>query len=256
MRLPLALALVVATACTGSDEGRATVTVFAAASLKSAVDDIDARLLTPAGHATRLTYAGTPALARQIEAGAPADLLIAADEQWMDHLQAGGHIDAASRLTLVGNALVLVAPAAADTAAVSLSAPDLRKLLQSARLAIADPATVPAGRYARQALEHLRLWEAVRDRLAPHENVRAALALVARGEAPAGIVYASDAADEPRVRVVARIPDDSHTPIRYSAAAVTGAASGALDVLRLLASPEARAIFLRHGFSAPPAAAP
>ncbi len=256
MRALLALALVVISGCARpGGHGDDALIVFAAASLGTALDDVDARLLRPAGFTVRLTYAGTPALARQIEAGAPAAIFIAADEAWMDYVQDAGHVDAQSRLTLLGNSLILITPSSSPSIP-RLAADDLRTALGDRRLALADPESVPAGRYARQSLEHLGLWEALRDRLAPHENVRAALALVARGEAPIGIVYASDAVDEPRVRVAATFPADSHAPIRYPAAVVTGAQPAAHDVLRLLASAEARAIFLRHGFSAPPDAAP
>ena len=255
VRVLLALALALASACAGPGDGTAPpLTVFAAASLKTALDEIDARVVGPTGHRLRLTYAGTPALARQIEAGAPADVFIAADDQWMDYLQAAGRIDGASRVTLVGNSLVLIAPAT-ERGDVPLDVAGLDRALGPGRLAVADPDTVPAGRYARQALEHLGLWHAVRGRLAPHENVRAALALVARGEAPLGIVYASDAVDERRVAVVARLPADSHAPVRYPAAVVAGASSRAPEVLRLLASEPAQAIFMRHGFSVPPGGA-
>ena len=252
MRPLMGLALLMAIGCADRPGGgAAAVTVFAAVSLQTALDDIDARLLRPANHTVRLTYAGTPTLARQVEAGAPADIFISADDAWMDHLQRAGHIDATSRVTLAGNSLVLVVPSSSSTP-VRLAAADLGQLLVAGRLSVADPSSVPAGRYTQEALVALGLWDVVKQRLAPHENVRAAVAIVARGEAPVGIVYASDAAAEPRVRVAARIPAESHAPIRYPAALVTGAPARAKAVFELLTSPSARSIFLRHGFSEPP----
>lgn len=255
VRLLLLVAWVVAGSACADATGRRdeVVTVFAAASLRNALDEVDARVLQPAGLATRLTYAGTPQLARQIEAGAPADVFIAADEAWMDHVQAGGYLREASRLTLLGNALVLIAPVDADLPLTLDHTTDLRARLGQGRLAIADPESVPAGRYAREALTTLGLWSQVADRLAPHENVRAALAVVAAGEAGLGIVYASDAVDQPRVRVVADVPGDAHAPIRYPAALTRTAAARASDVLEHLRGNDARAIFVRHGFAPPPA---
>lgn len=255
VRLLLLVAWVVAGSACADATGRGdeVVTIFAAASLRNALDEVDARVLQPAGLATRLTYAGTPQLARQIEAGAPADVFIAADEAWMDHVQAGGYLREASRLTLLGNALVLIAPVDADLPLTLDHTTDLRARLGQGRLAIADPESVPAGRYAREALTTLGLWSQVADRLAPHENVRAALAVVAAGEAPLGMVYASDAVDQPRVRVVADVPGDAHTPIRYPAALTRTAAAKASDVLEQLRGHDARAIFVRHGFAPPPA---
>lgn len=255
VRLLLLVCLAGLLGCAGPrDTGAAddVVTVFAAASLRTALDEVDARLLKPAGFITRLTYAGTPQLARQIEAGAPADVFIAADDAWMDVLVQANHLRGATRVTLLGNHLVVIAPADDATPFTLDRATPLRRRLGEGRLAIADPASVPAGRYARQALTTLGLWTQVADRLAPHENVRAALAIVAAGEAPLGIVYASDAVDEPKVRVVARVAADLHAPIRYPAALTTHATARAADVLARLRSPEARVIFLAHGF-APPA---
>lgn len=243
------IGLALALACAGPRHEAATITIFAAASLQTALDDIHTRLVRPHGQAWRLTYAGTPALARQIDAGAPADVFIAADEAWMDHLQFQGRVQASTRVDLVGNTLVLIAPADTTSTIRLGDPPSLRAALGDGRLAIADPASVPAGRYAREALTHLDLWPLVAERLAPHENVRAALMLVARAEAPLGVVYHSDAADEPRVRVMDRFPVDSHAPIRYPAALTTRARADAGAVLTLLTSPEARAVFARHGFA-------
>lgn len=250
MPLLLIVALAVVAGCSASPVRDDTVTVFAAASLKNALDEVAARVLRPAGLSIRLTYAGTPALARQIAAGAPADLFIAADEAWMDDVARGGHVQAATRVALLGNALVLIAPA--DTARpVALSSQTaLRALLGDGRLAVADPESVPAGRYAREALTTLGLWAQVADRLAPNDNVRAALALVARGEAPLGVVYQSDARDEPRVAIVAAFADTTHTPIRYPVALTTRSRPDGAVVVQHLRSRAAAAIFVRHGFTA------
>jgi molybdate transport system substrate-binding protein len=203
------------------------------------------------GWRVRLTFAGTPQLARQIEAGAPADIFISADDRWMTTLVEGRHVQAGSRRVLLTNTLVLIAPRA-DTTHVDVgSAASLRAALGDGHLAVADPENVPAGRYAREALTQAGVWASLADRLAPHENVRAALAFVARGEAPLGIVYASDAVDEPRVRVVHRFASETHSPIHYPAALTATAAAAAPDVLAALASPEARVVFERHGFVAP-----
>lgn len=255
MRLLLFVAsLALSAACGPPSAGHEqVVTIFAAASLRTALDEVDRQILRPGGLLTRRVYAGTPDLARQIEAGAPADLVIAADEAWMDRMQQGGHLRDSSRVTLLGNALALIAPADADLPIGLDPTTDLRTRLGDGRLAMADPDTVPAGRHARQALTSLGLWDQVADRLAPHENVRAALAVVAAGEAPLGLVYASDAVDQPRVRVLADVPAQSHAPIRYPAALTRTSGPRAGAVLRHLRGNEALGVFLRHGFRPPPA---
>jgi molybdate transport system substrate-binding protein len=245
------LALAAACGAPGAPPSAAPVTIFAAASLESALTDVDATVLQRHGRGARLTFAGTPQLARQIEAGAPADIFISADDRWMDTLVERGRVQADSRRVLLGNTLVVVAaqdgPASIDVTSTTA----LRAALGDGRLAVADPDHVPAGRYAREALTHAGVWAALVDRLAPHENVRAALAFVARGEAPLGIVYASDAVDEPRVRVVHRFAAGTHSPIHYPAALTTTARATARAVLADLASPDARVVFERHGFVAP-----
>lgn len=256
MRLLLLVCLAGLCGCAGPRDTETidqVVTVFAAASLRTALDDIDARVLQPGGLTTRIAYAGTPELARQIAAGAPADLFIAADTAWMDEMQHRGLVRADTRVTLLGNALVVVAPADAAEPFLLDRATPLRARLGDGRLAMAAPDTVPAGRYAREALTHLGLWSQVADRLAPHENVRAALAMVAAGAVPLGIVYASDAVDEPRVRVVSPVPAGTHQPIRYPAALTRTATARAAEVLARLRGEDARVIFARHGFTPPPA---
>ncbi|MBX9758139.1 MAG: molybdate ABC transporter substrate-binding protein [Beijerinckiaceae bacterium] len=224
--------------------------VFAAASLKNALDEVSAGFAKDAGKpAPRLSYAGSPALARQIEQGAPADVFISADTDWMDYLEGKRLIRNGARVDLLGNSIVLVAPAAARVDLAELTVASLARALGGGRLALADVKTVPAGRYAKASLEKLGLWDAVKDKLAQSENVRAALVFVARGEAPLGIVYSTDAAAEPRVRVVAALPRDSHPPIIYPAA-VTSASThpDAGSFLAYLAGPQASAAFVRHGF--------
>lgn len=227
------------------------LTVFAAASLTEALRDAAAAWQRD-GHAPpRLSFAASSTLARQIEQGAPADLFASADTRWMDDLARHGLVAPGSRRDLLGNALVLVVPAA-DAAAVTIGPGfDLAALLgRDGRLAVADPAHVPAGIYAAEALHRLGLWAGVADRLAPAEDVRAALLLVERGEAPAGIVYATDAAVAPGVAVAGTFPADSHAPIVYPFALTPhGDTPDGRALLRFLAGDVARAIFTRRGFT-------
>jgi molybdate transport system substrate-binding protein len=191
------------------------VLVFAAASLKDALDAINAEWQKESGKHAAISYAASSALAKQIEAAAPADVFISADLDWMDYLDKKSLIAPGSRHNLLGNALVLIAPA--DSAATVDIAPGfpLAKLLGGGKLAMADPNAVPAGKYGKAALTKLGVWDSVSGSVAAAENVRAALLLVARGEAPFGIVYKTDAAIEPKVRIVATFPADSVPPITY-----------------------------------------
>lgn len=245
-------ALMLASACAPAREPETGPLVLAAASLQDALTEA-AQVWQDKGHAAPvLSFAGTPALARQIEAGAPADLFIAADEQWMDDLAADGHIRGQSRRDLLGNSLVLIAAADSETTIDNLDSAKLTAALGPGHLALADPDAVPAGRYARQAFESLALWDQVAPRVIPAENVRLALALVARGEAALGVVYASDARAEPQVRVVHALPNDSHTPIVYPAALLAGSTSKeAAAFLDWLSSDEAATLFRKHGFTVP-----
>jgi molybdate transport system substrate-binding protein len=227
------------------------------------------------GTAATITYAGTPALVRQIEQGLPADLFFSADSDWMDHLAGRGGLRPQTRRDLLGNRLVLIARPGVETvlppevrsSGVELGKGDtadraLRAALGNGpgrtRLALAEVGSVPAGRYARAALEALNLWQPWSSRLAMTDNVRAALLLVARGETDLGIVYASDAQLEPRIRVVATFADSLHPPIRYPAAVLASATHPrALEALEFLAQPAAIKRFLEAGFTAPgPAARP
>ena len=228
----------------------AGLTVFAAASLKEALDEAAAAYRRQTGVPVRVSYAASSALARQIEQGAPADVFFSADLEWMDYLQKRNRLDVATRRSLLGNRLVLIAPRASK-ARVDLNRPaTLLAALGDGRLAVGQTRTVPAGKYAKASLESLSLWNGVRPRLAESESVRAALMLVARGETPLGIVYASDAKAEPGVRVVATFPEDSHPPIVYPVAALRGArAAQATRFVQWLASPDADALFTKRGFA-------
>ena len=226
--------------------------VFAAASLKEAMDTAAADFHAHGGQAVQVSYAASPALARQIDHGAPADVFVSADLAWMDWLQQRGRIDAGTRQVLAGNTLVVVAPAG-DASAVALSpGTDLLARLQGGRLALAATDSVPAGRYAKAALQSLRSWDDVAAHVAETDNVRAALMLVARGEAPLGVVYASDALAEPAVRVVATFPAGSHPPIVYPVARVEHSDhTHAVAFVDWLRTPAAQAIFRARGFTAP-----
>ena len=228
----------------------AGLTVFAAASLKEALDEAAAAYRKQTGVPVRVSYAASSALARQIEQGAPADVFFSADLEWMDYLQQRNRLDVATRRSLLGNRLVLIAPRASK-AQVDLRRPaTLLAALGDGRLAVGQTRTVPAGKYAKASLESLSLWNGVRPRLAESESVRAALMLVARGETPLGIVYASDAKAEPDVRVVATFPEDSHPPIVYPVSALRGArAAQAARFVQWLASPAADALFTKRGFA-------
>ena len=225
------------------------VTVFAAASLKTALDAASAAWTEATGNRARIAYAASSALARQIEHGAPTDVYLSANVRWMDYLQEKGLIETTSRRDLFGNSLVLIAP---KTSPVTLSlspATDLAGALGGGRLAVANTAAVPAGLYAKQALTSLNLWSQVQPHLAEAQHVRAALALVARAEAPLGVVYATDANAEPGVRVVATFSADSHSPIIYPAALVRPTdRPEAAAFLAFLASDAGAEHFLAQGF--------
>ncbi|URW74559.1 molybdate ABC transporter substrate-binding protein [Sphingomonas donggukensis] len=223
--------------------------VLAAASLQESMTAA-AEAWARAGHPRpRVAFAASSALARQAMAGAPADLFVSADEAWMDVLERGGRVRAGTRANLLGNRLVLVAPAASRVAVRLGRGGNLAAVLGTGRLAMADPAAVPAGKYGQAALERLGDWRAVSGRVVRAENVRAALALVERGAAPLGVVYATDARASRAVRVVAVFPAASHPPIRYPIAILKGATSADAAPFRaFLMGPRGRAIFARYGF--------
>lgn len=229
---------------------KADVLVFAAASLKEAIDASATEFAAAGGQRVVASYAASSALAKQIENGARADLFISADSEWMDYLAQRTLIDASSRANLAGNRLVLIAPTASNVATTIGPGFAIDGLLGRNRLAIADPDHVPAGRYARAALERLDVWPLVVRKLAPAENVRAALIFVARGEAPLGVVYRTDALADKAVRIVDTFPSDSHPPILYQAALIAGAAKpGAGAFLAYLKSAKGQATFAQFGFT-------
>ena len=235
--------------CLASPLRAEAVTVFAAASLKDALEEIGEAFTAREAVPVTFSFAGSSVLARQIGLGAPADLFISASGLWMDALEQDGAIDPESRINLVGNSLVLIT-ADPDLPEVAFSADlDLAGLLDGGKLAMGLVQAVPAGIYGKEALDYYGLWEDVADKVAQSDNVRASLALVATGEAPMGIVYATDARAEPRVRVIAAIPPESHAPILYPAALTTRSTSSAASAfLRSLTEAAAQAVLERHGF--------
>jgi molybdate transport system substrate-binding protein len=251
-------ALLVVLAVMGLDAwiGRAAaaqteLVVFAAASTTNAVTDIGQ--LYAAGHPVRITpsFASSSTLAKQIENGAPADLYISANKKWMDYLQEKNLIDTPSRFDLLGNRIVLIVPMQSPVKHIEVAPgfPLAGLLGQDGRLSMGDPDHVPAGIYGKKALENLGAWDPVKDRLAPMKDVRAALVLVERAEAPVGLVYATDAAISKAVRVVGTFPADSHPPIVYPVAAVAGGKlAEARRFMDFLKSPEAAAVFKKYGF--------
>jgi molybdate transport system substrate-binding protein len=244
MRLPLLAAALIALApAAHADE----ITIFAAASLKDALDGIAAKWQdSHKGDSLAISYAGSSQLAKQIQQGAPADLFISASSEWMDAVQKSGDIDASSRKDLLGNTLVLVGTGTPAAAPVT----ELPALLGDGKLAMALVDSVPAGQYGKQALEHLGLWAKVEGNVAQAENVRAALKLVASGEAPLGIVYGSDAVAEKGVGVIATFPEDSHDKITYPAAVTKSADTPqAAAFLDSLSQEPARSIFESQGFT-------
>lgn len=223
------------------------VTVFAASSLTTAMDEIGAVFTQDTGTEVVFSFAGTGTLARQIEAGAPVDVFVSADETWMAYALESGAIRAGTVRIVAGNTLVLIGPSGEGS--LSLSAKPVADRLGENRLAIADTETVPAGRYAKAALQATGLWPVVADRLAPMDNVRVALASVARGDTPLGVVYGSDAQVEPKVQVLAVFPADGHPKIVYPAALTTDGTEGGQAFLDFLTGPKAQAILTGSGFA-------
>lgn len=225
-----------------------TVTVFAAASLTDSLKTVVAAYKAKTGRTVTLSFGASSVLARQIEQGAQAGIFFSADTDWMDYLQQKNLIDTTSRKTLLGNQLVLIG---APNSKPLTIAPhfNLAGALGDGRLALADPTSVPAGKYGKAALTALGVWDGVAARVAPAENVRVALEYVARGEAPYGIVYATDARIAPQVKLIGAFPETTHPPIVYPVALTKNASPAARDFLVFLSGPEARAIFEKAGFS-------
>lgn len=227
----------------------ADITVFAAASLKTALDKVAADWQAETGNRVALSYAGSPALAKQIIAGAPADIFLSASPEWMDAVADEGLLRPGAQVDLLGNRLVLVAHGAEAAPVMLDQGTDLMALLAGGKLAMAMVDSVPAGQYGREALTALGLWDSVADSVAQSENVAVTLKLVALGEAPYGIVYASDAVAEPGVTVVAIFPETSHRPIIYPAGLIaTSVMPEAADFLTYLTQPAAQAVFTAQGF--------
>jgi molybdate transport system substrate-binding protein len=226
-----------------------TVTVFAAASMKNALDDINAAYTAKSGTKIVVSYAASSALAKQIEQGAPADVFISADTDWMDYAAGKKNINEPSRVNLLGNSIVLIAPKDSKIDNVNIGPGfDLAKLAGDGKIATGDVKSVPVGKYAKAALEKLGSWQAAEPKFAMAESVRAALTLVARGEAALGIVYSTDAKVEPGVKVVGTFPADSHPAIIYPVAATTTAKPETTDYLAFLRSTAAKSILEKYGF--------
>jgi molybdate transport system substrate-binding protein len=225
------------------------ITVFAAASMKNALDEVDALFTKQSGIKIVASFAASSALMKQIEQGAPADVFLSADIDWMDYGVKHNLINTDTRQDLLGNRLVLIAPKDSKIGNVTIAPGfDLAGLAGSGRIATGDVRAVPAGLYAKAALEKLGIWSSVEPKLAMAENVRAALVLVARGEAPLGIVYETDAKIDPGVKVIGVFPEDSHPPIVYPVAMTKNAKPEAAQYLAFLTTPAAKAVFERYGF--------
>jgi molybdate transport system substrate-binding protein len=226
-----------------------TLTVFAAASMKNALDDIDAAFTAKTGVKVNASYAASSALAKQIEQGAPADIFVSADTDWMDYAIGKKNINEPTRVNLLGNSIVLIAPKDSEINNVTIGPGfDLAKLAGDGRIATGDVKAVPVGKYAKAALEKLGAWQAAEPKFAMADSVRAALTLVARGEAVLGIVYSTDAKVEPGVKIVGAFPADSHPAIIYPVAATATAKPEASAYLDFLRSQAAKTVLEKYGF--------
>lgn len=252
-RLLVLATTLVAPLAFAADAQREGLIVFGAASLTDVLQQVGPLYTRQSNVPVKFSFAASSALAKQIESGARVDVFLSADQDWMDYLQDQRLIDAATRTDLLGNRLVLIAP---GDSKVSLKlvrgANVLAALGRHGRLATGDPDSVPVGKYAKAALTNLELWSALQSRLVRADNVRVALMYVARGEAPLGIVYATDAAIEPQVRIVDVFPESSHAPISYPVAATSRPSAEALAFITFLRSDAARAVFTRAGFNVAP----
>src|ERR1700728_952838 len=226
-----------------------SLTVFAAASMKNALDDVDAAYTAKTGVRISASYAASSTLAKQIEQGAPADIFVSADTDWMDYATGKKNISEPSRVNLLGNSIVLIAPKDSKIDNVAIGPGfDLSKLAGDGKIATGDVKAVPVGKYAKAALEKLGAWQAAEPKFAMAESVRAALTLVGRGEAVLGIVYSTDARVEPAVKIVGTFPADSHPPIIYPVAATSTAKPDTSGYLAFLKTAAAKAIFEKYGF--------
>lgn len=249
-RLSFLLVMLMAFASPSAFAQDKSITVFAAASLKNALDDVNAAYTAKTGVKVSASYAASSALARQIEQGAPADVFVSADLEWMDYAIGKQTINVASRVNLLGNRLVLIAPKDSKLADVSIGQGfDLAKLAGDGRIATGDVQSVPVGKYAKAALEKLGAWTAAAPKFAMADNVRAALTLVARNEAALGIVYETDAKVEPGVKIIGAFPAGSHPAIIYPFAALSKAKPEAAGYLAFVRSGAAKAVFEKYGFT-------
>jgi molybdate transport system substrate-binding protein len=244
-----ALVVLIGGLCSPAVAQDRTITVFAAASMKNALDDIDAAYTAKTGVKIVVSYGPSSGLAKQLEQGAPADIFISADTDWMDYAIGKKSISEASRINLLGNSIVLIAPKDSKIDSVNIGAGfDLGKLAGDGKIATGDVKSVPVGKYAKAALEKLGSWQTAEPKFAMADNVRAALMLVARGEAVLGIVYSTDAKVEPGVKIVGTFPADSHPAIIYPVAATTTAKPEASGYLAFLRSTAAKTILEKYGF--------
>src|SRR5580700_7679470 len=249
VKLLFALAIVGGLSSPAAFAEEKALTIFAAASMKNALDDIDAAYSAKTGVRIVASYAASSALAKQIEQGAPADIFVSADTDWMDYAIGKRTINEPTRVNLLGNSIVLIAPKDSKIDSVTIGPGfDLAKLAGDGKIATGDVKAVPVGKYAKAALEKLGAWEAAEPKFAMAESVRAALTLVARGEAALGIVYSTDAKVEPGVKIVGTFPADSHPPIIYPVAATTAAKPEANDYMSFLRSQAAKTVLEKYGF--------
>jgi molybdate transport system substrate-binding protein len=232
-----------------AEPGLPPLTVYGASSLTNALDELGSSYTQSSGQPVKFSYAASSTLARQIEAGAGADIFFSADTDWMDYLQTRKLINTATRRNVLGNKLVLIAPVDSSVQLKIVPGFGLLAALGGGRLSTGDPDSVPIGKYARSALLSLGVWNDVVDRLVRADNVRTALAFVDRGEAPLGIVYETDALVDRKVRVVDQFPADTHPPIVYPIAMTTTAAKGAENFIAYVRGPAGQAIFRKYGFS-------
>jgi molybdate transport system substrate-binding protein len=246
-------AFVIASLCIAipglADEAPGTITVFAASSLTNVMQELGVEYTRATGVDVKFAFAASSVLARQIQAGAPADIYLSADEAWMDELSAAGSINPQSRRDVAANRLVLIARTDSSIRLRIEPGFKLSEALAGGRLAIGDPAAVPAGKYAREALANLGVWSMVQRQTVLADNVRTALSFVARGEAPLGIVYETDARIDARVRIIDFFPSNSYAPIRYPLALTTGAKSKAEEFARYITGPRGQAAFRKYGFA-------